>query len=208
MPLQYLYRNFTTKENNMADFISEFMKTLGPQVTKQMSSKMNIDSNTAEKLIPQIAPLILGGLKKQKDEHGGEARIDHILNKYGKADALDDIAGIFSKGVKQKNPDPDLGGLLGGNGLQAVTALSKQFNLKGDQIAQLIPMLSPLILGSLTKKRDTGGAGSSGVAALLDSDGDGSILDDVAGFLIKGQGGKKGSGLLGNLVGGLLRRKR
>ena len=124
------------------------------------------------------------------------------------SDALDDIAGIFSKGVKQKNPDPDLGGLLGGNGLQAVSALSKQFNLKGDQIAQLIPMLSPLILGSLTKKRDAGGAGSSGVAALLDSDGDGSILDDVAGFLMKGQGGKKGSGLLGSLVGGLLRRKR
>jgi len=193
----------------MANILEEFMKTLGPQVTKEMTSKMKIDPSIAQKLIPQIAPLILGGLKKQKDEHGGEARVDHILNKYGKADALDDIAGIFSRGVKEKNPDPDLGGLLGGSGLQAVSALSKQFNLKGDQIKQLIPMLAPLLLGSLTKKRDAGGAGSSGIAALLDQDGDGSILDDVAGFLMKGTGSsKKGGRLLGSLVGGLLKRRR
>ena len=193
----------------MANFIDEFMKTLGPTVTKELSSKMKIDPSIAQKLIPQIAPLILGGLKKQKDEQGGEARVDHILNKYGKASALDNIAGLFSKGVKEKNPDPDLGGLLGGSGLQAVSMLSKQFNLKGDQIKQLIPMLAPLILGSLTKKRDAGGAGSSGIASLLDSDGDGSILDDVAGFLMKGQGSsKKGGGLLGGLVSGLLKRRR
>lgn len=193
----------------MANFIDEFMKTLGPTVTKELSSKMKIDPSTAQKLIPQIAPLILGGLKKQKDEQGGEARVDHILNKYGKADVLDDIAGLFSKGAKEKNPDPDLGGLLGGSGLQAVSALSKQFNLKGDQIKQLIPMLAPLVLGSLTKKRDADGAGSSGIASLLDSDGDGSILDDVAGFLMKGQGSsQKSSGLLGGLLGGLLKKRR
>ena len=193
----------------MADFISEFMKTLGPTVTKELASKMKIDPSTAQKLIPQIAPLILGGLKKQKDEQGGEARVDHILNKYGKADVLDDIAGLIGRGAKEKNPDPDLGGLLGGSGLQAVSMLSKQFNLKGDQIKQLIPMLAPLILGSLTKKRDAGGAGSSGIASLLDSDGDGSILDDVAGFLMKGSGSSRGgSGLLGGLLSGLLKKRR
>ncbi len=193
----------------MANFIDEFMKTLGPTVTKELSSKMKIDQNTAQKLIPQIAPLILGGLKKQKDEFGGADRIDHILNKYGSASALEDIAGIFSKGVKEKNPDPALGGLLGDSGLQAVSLLTKQFNLKGDQAKQLIPMLAPILLGALTKKRDADGAGSSGIAALLDQDGDGSILDDVAGFLMKGAGSSKGgSGLLGGLLGGLLKKRR
>ncbi len=193
----------------MANFIDEFMKTLGPTVAKELSSKMKIDQKTAQKLIPQIAPLILGGLKKQKDEFGGADRVDHILNKYGSASALDNIAGIFSKGVKEKNPDPALGGLLGDSGLQAVSLLTKQFNLKGDQVKQLIPMLAPIILGSLSKKRDADGAGSSGIAALLDQDGDGSILDDVAGFLMKGAGSSKGSGgLLGGLIGGLLKKRR
>lgn len=193
----------------MANFIDEFMKTLGPQVTKELSSKMNIDQNIAKKLLPQIAPLILGGLKRQKDNFGGAERVDHILNKYGSASALENIAGIFTKGVKEKNPDPALGGLLGNSGLQAVSLLTKKFNLKGDQAKQLIPMLAPIILGALTKKRDADGVGSSGIAALLDQDGDGSILDDVAGFLMKGSGSSRGdSGLLGGLISGLLRKRR
>ena len=192
----------------MANFIDEFMKTLGPQVTKELSSKMNIDQNIAKKLLPQIAPLILGGLKKQKDEQGGAERVDHILNKYGSASALDNIADIFTKGTKEKNPDPALGGLLGNSGLQAVSLLTKQFNLKGDQAKQLIPMLAPIILGSLTNKRDAEGAGSSGIAKLLDQDGDGSILDDVAGFLMKGNSSSSKGGLLGGLVSGLLRKRR
>lgn len=68
----------------MSDFISEFMKMMGPEVSKQLSSNLNIDSKTAQQIIPQVAPLILSGLKRQKDEHGGEARVDHILNKYGR----------------------------------------------------------------------------------------------------------------------------
>jgi hypothetical protein len=68
---------------------------------------------------------------------------------------------------------------------------------------KIIPMIAPLVLGALTRKRDSGGAGLAGIANLLDSDGDGNILDDVAGFLTQGQGGN----LLGGLLGGLLKKK-
>ena len=190
-------------------FIDEMMKSVGGEVTKEIASKMNIDKGIAEKLLPQIAPLILGGLKRQKDEQGGAERVDHILNKYGSSSVLDNISGLFSQKAKEKNPDPQLGGLLGKSGLDAVSLISKQFNLKGDQVSKLIPMLAPIVLGSLTKKRDAEGAGSSGIASLLDQDGDGSILDDVAGFLMKGSGSSKGgSGLLGGLLSGLLKKRR
>lgn len=73
-------------------------------------------------------------------------------------------------------------------------------------------MLAPVILGFLTKKRDQEGMGSSGISALLDQDGDGSVLDDVAGFLMQGLGGgstqKQSGGLLGSLLGGLLGGKK
>ena len=51
----------------MAGFIDEFLESYGPEVTKQMSSNFNVDQATVQKLIPQLAPLILAGLKKQKD---------------------------------------------------------------------------------------------------------------------------------------------
>ncbi len=56
----------------MANFIDEFMKNYGREVTRQMSSNLNVDQGTVAKLIPQLAPLILGGLKRQKDDQGGD----------------------------------------------------------------------------------------------------------------------------------------
>jgi hypothetical protein len=193
----------------MAGFIDEFLKSYGPEVTKQMSSNFNVDQGTVQKLIPQLAPLIIAGLKKQKDTRGGDERVDHILNKYGDSSVLDNIKDLISSKAQAQDVDPNLGGLLGdAGGLQAAQALAKNMNIDASTIMKMIPALSPLILGALTKKRDTTGKGISGVGALLDADGDGSILDDVAGFLMKGGGTRtQNKNILGSLLGGLTRRR-
>lgn len=194
----------------MANFIDEFMKTYGPAVTTQMSSNLNVDQGIVQKLIPQLAPLILGGLKRQKDDRGGDARVDHILNKYGDSSVLNNIKDLISNKVNDNTVDPNLGGLLGDQGgTMAAQALSKKLNIDPSVIMKMIPALAPLILGALTKKRDTSNAGIGGIGSLLDADGDGSIIDDVAGFLLKGGGSTsttRGKGILGSLLGGILRR--
>lgn len=195
----------------MGNLLDDFMGSMGSQVTSQLSSQLGIDKSTAGAIIPQVLPMILGGLKKQKDNFGGEQRVDHILNKYGSSSVLDDIGGLFSQKAQDSNPDPALGGLLGDAGIQASNLFGKQFNLDGNTASKIIPMLAPVILGFLTQKKDSG-AGSSGIASLLDADGDGSVLDDVAGFLMSGLGGSssssKSGGLLGGLLGSLLGGKR
>lgn len=194
----------------MAGFIDEFMGSLGPQVAKGLASNLGIDKNVATQIIPHVIPMILGGLKKQKDEFGGEARVDHILNKYGSADVLSNLGGLFKAKAKDTSVDPRLGGLLGNSGVQATEMIANQFKLDSNVASKIIPMLAPVVLGALTKKRDTGGAGSAGIASLLDKDGDGSILDDVAGYLMKGLlggGGQQGGGVLGSLLGGLFGKK-
>lgn len=194
----------------MPGFIDEFLKSYGPEVTKQMSSNFNVDQGTVQKLIPQLAPLILAGLKKQKDTRGGDERVDHILNKYGDSSVLNNIKDLISNKAQAQDVDPNLGGLLGdAGGLQAAQALARKMNIDSSTIMKMIPALAPLVLGALTKKRDTSGKGISGVGALLDADGDGSILDDVAGFLLKGGSSSqpRGGGLLGSILGGITRRR-
>jgi hypothetical protein len=195
----------------MAGFIDEFMKNYGPEVTNQLSANLNVDKGTVQKLIPKLAPLIISGLKKQKDTQGGDARVDHILNKYGDSAVLGNIRDVIASKIGSPSVDPNLGGLLGANGgIQAAQALAKNFNIDASTIMKMIPALSPIILGALSKKRDTGGAGISGIGSLLDADGDGSILDDVAGFVLKGgagQTGTRGKGIIGGLLGGLLGKK-
>ncbi|MEN8222725.1 MAG: DUF937 domain-containing protein [Acidobacteriota bacterium] len=198
----------------MGNFIDDFMGTYGSKVSKDLSKTLGVKKGLLKQIIPQIAPLILGGLKKQKDNNGGNARVDHILNKYGSSDVLNDLSGLFRSKAQDSNPDPGLGGLLGNSGLQASNTLAKKFNIDSGTITKLIPMLAPVILGALTKKRDTG-AGAGGIGALLDQDGDGSVLDDVAGFLLQGGLGggsrRKGGGLggaIGGILGGLLGGKK
>jgi hypothetical protein len=195
----------------MASLIDEFMQSLGPEVSGQLSANLGIERKAVEQMLPQIAPMILGGLKRQKDNFGGQERVDHILDKYGSADVLDNIGDFFSVQVQNQNADPRLGGLLGDSGLQATNALSKQFNIDGSTAMKIIPMLAPIILGFLSKTRDQGNAGSAGIASILDRDGDGSILDDVAEMFLQGSTGRTrsgGGGLLGGLLGSLLGRRR
>lgn len=193
----------------MPGFVEEFMGTLGPEVSKQLSKNLGIKQHVASQIIPQVVPMILGGLRRQKDERGGEARVDQILNKYGKADVLDDIGELFSTKAQDETTDPRLGGLLGESGIEATNMIANKFKLDSGIAMKLIPMLAPVVLGALTQKRDAQGAGSSGIAALLDQDGDGSILDDVAGFLMQGLlGGQRGGNVLGSLLGGLFGKKQ
>ena len=79
----------------MPNLIEDFIGSLGPEVSQKLSQKTNLDEGTIQNLLPVIMPMILGGLKKQKDEHGGEARVDHILNKYGSSAVLDNMDGLF-----------------------------------------------------------------------------------------------------------------
>lgn len=191
----------------MPNFIEDFMSSMGPEVAKKLGSSLNVDQGTLQKIIPLVAPMILGGLKNQKDNFGGEQRVDHILNKYGSADVLQNLDQLFSNKMNDPKTDPKLGGLLGDAGTQAANLISKNFNLDSGTAMKLIPMLAPVILGFLSNKRDAQGAGSSGIAALLDQNGDGSILDDVAGFLWNQATGQKSGNLLTNLLGGLFEKK-
>ena len=155
--------------------------------------------------------MILGGLKRQMETRGGPDRLDHILNKYGSADVLGRIEEEMSVRANQASPDPQLGGLLGESGIQASQMIGQRFGLDPQKAMSLIPMLAPLILGALSRKRDQSGAGLDGIAALIDRDGDGSILDDIAGFLSQGLGGGSSEGrggLLGSLLGGLFGKRR
>ena len=190
----------------MPNLVEEFISSLGPDVTKKMSSATNIDQGTLQQLLPAITPMILGGLKKQKDERGGQDRVDHILNKYGNPSALDNMDDLFKQKLNDNSTEPNLGGLLGNAGTEATNMLTNNFKIDSNIASKLIPMLAPIVLGFLTKKRDSG-TGSSGLAGLLDQDGDGSVLDDVAGLFLGGLGGSSNKGnpltdLLGGLLGG------
>jgi hypothetical protein len=197
----------------MSNFMEEFLKMYGGDVTKELSSNLGIKKDIAAQMIPIIAPMILSGLKRQMDQHGGSDtqaranRVNHILDKYGNPSVLEDISGELQSRAQNKEPDPRLGGLLGDSGVMAANTLSKQLNIDPSVIMKAITMLAPVILGALSSKRDTD-LGNNGIASLIDQNGDNTLLDNVAGFLIQGLAGKgSGQGLFENLLQGMMQPK-
>ncbi len=78
--------------------------------------------------------------------------------------------------------------------------LSQQIGADRDSTATAVSGALPMLLGALDRNANQAG-GASGLAAALDRDHDGSVLDDVAGFL-GGGSSSAGQGILGHLFGG------
>lgn len=93
-----------------------------------------------------------------------------------------------------------LEGLMGQLGGGALDGLSKQLGADRNQTQAGISAALPLLMGALARNAK-GGDGADKLGAALDRDHDGSILEDVAGFMGKGDT-SPGAGILKHVLGG------
>jgi hypothetical protein len=137
---------------------------------------------------------------------------------------LDNLGGLFDGGVDE-SVKQEGAGILGhilGNKQQGVEqVIGQKSGLDAGSVANILKVAAPLLMGVLGKEsRQNNVTDSSGLGGLLggmlggnetaneqnflekilDADGDGSVVDDVAGMLL---GGDKKSGGIGSLLGGL-----
>ena len=90
-----------------------------------------------------------------------------------------------------------LGQQLGG---QSIRNLSSQVGAPPQQTASAVSAALPMLLAGLGRQASQAG-GADRLMSMLDRDGDGSILDDVAGFFAAGGRGPVGAGPLGEIFG-------
>ena len=124
----------------MASLIEQLVQTHGSEVASQLSGKLGIPEDKAAGLLPALAPMILGGLQRQAQEHGGADRVDHILDKHADESVLDNLGDFFSRKADEpaEQADPGLGGLLGGAGGQASQMIGNQLGLSQDQADRIV----------------------------------------------------------------------
>lgn len=77
--------------------------------------------------------------------------------------------------------------------------LSQQLGADRQQTEKAIGAALPTLIGAMSRKADSQG---DSLLALLDRDGDGSALDDLAGFMGQGRHQTRGNELLDGLLGG------
>ena len=147
-------------------------------------------------------------------ELGASGRVGCALDRDHDGSVLDDVGGFLGGGgAASANGAGILKHVLGGKQSTMESALGQVSGLDAGSAGQVLQMLAPLVMGALGKAKQQNNLDADGLASmlgaessalqkrspggadmlmkLLDQDGDGGVMDDLA---------KMGSGLLGGLL--------
>ena len=211
----------------MSGLLDLLSSPMGKQLVSGIAGQTGQDESKTGDVLSMAMPLLLGAMKKNASSPEGAAGLMNALSSKHDGSILDDLGGLFGGGVDQNVMD-DGAGILGhvfGNKQNNIqNALSQRSGVDSGSIGDILKIAAPLIMGFLGKQQrqsnvsDASGLSSmlggmlggqprqnqSLIESLIDQDGDGSVLDDVAEMVMNSGGKKKGG--LGGLLGGLFKR--
>lgn len=182
----------------------------GPRLT-QMSQQLGISEDQTREALPAALAALTGQMAQNASQPQGAQQLANALSKDHDGSLLDSLDGFLGGGGG--NAGASILGHVFGNRQQKVQGnLGKATGLDPQTMARLLAMLAPIVLAYLGRRQrqqqlDPGGLAGvlgqerqqveqhpqarRGLGALLDLDGDGEVMDDLA-----------------NLAGGLFGNRR
>ena len=199
---------------------------IGKQLISGVAGQTGQAENKTSDVLSMAMPLLMGAMKKNAATPEGAQGLMNALSSKHDGSILNNLSGLFGGGVDQSVMDDGagiLGHVFGSKQGQVENALSSKSGIDAGSIGQILKVAAPILLGYLgqqSKQQNVSSAdgligllgglmgGNSAadkqqslIESFLDSDGDGSVIDDLAGMVLSG-GSQKKSGL-GGLLGGL-----
>jgi hypothetical protein len=199
----------------------------GKQLIEGAAGQLGLDKGKAGTAIQAAMPLILGAMKNNtQSQENGSGLLNAVLSDRHNGNILDNLGNILGGSEIDKDVLQDgegiLGHVFGGRQENVAAAVSKSSGVEQGSAFDLLKVAAPVLMGVLGKQSREAGVSSANdlegllggllggqseksqgmINQLLDADGDGSVIDDVA-EMLTGSGNKKDGGLLGNLLGGL-----
>ena len=174
----------------------------------QIGAQIGANPAETQQAIAASLPALLAGLQQQAATGG--TGLQQAVEQDHDGSILDDIAGYLN-GTANLDPRTTNGGgildhVLGDQQPAVQQALSSRTGLSSSTIAQLLPILAPIVMGMLGRQARSGSSSGSG-GGLGD-------LGSVLGGLLGGSGGAlgglgsgtgaSGSGGLGDILGSIL----
>ncbi|MFK2820226.1 DUF937 domain-containing protein [Flavobacteriaceae sp. LMIT009] len=212
----------------MAGILDLLDSDLGKTIINGVSNQTGQNESKTGSVLTMALPVLMQAMKRNASSSQGAEGLLGALNSKHDGSILDDLGGLFAGGVDAGVMD-DGGKILGhvlGNKQQNVTnALSSKSGVDAGSVVEILKVAAPILMGFLGKqqrqKQVSNQSGLEGLLggmlsgnspnqeqsfleSMLDADGDGSVIDDVAGMVLGGN--KKKSGL-GGLLGGLFGKK-
>lgn len=175
-----------------------------PDILKQLGKSINASPKQVESAAKIGLPAMVEQISRNASTKEGRDSLAKALDQH-KDDDISDIVG-FLKGVDTKDGSKILQHVFSGKNDKVQNSIAKQSGLDSSQASGLMSMLAPMVLGAMGNQKKSQNLDANGVAnltsqltksmgkntdlmgmatKLLDSDGDGDIMDDVGGLLGK-----------------------
>ena len=185
----------------------------GPNLS-QLSQHIGADEATTQQAIQAALPMLIGGLARNASSPGGAAALSNALSNHADGSALAGLGGLLGGGGAGAGI---LGHIFGNKRSTVEEGVGQATGLGQPQIGKLLMVLAPIVMAALARRqqaqpgqapagdlpdvlqkeaqeaqqRAPGGLG--GLIGMLDRDGDGNPLNDLA----RMAGNKGLGGLLG-----------
>ncbi|TNJ44559.1 DUF937 domain-containing protein [Tamlana fucoidanivorans] len=211
----------------MSGILDLLNSDLGKTIISGVSNQTNQPQNKTQDVLIMALPVLMTAMKKNATSQQGAEGLLNALNNKHDGSILDNLGGLFNGGVDSSVIDDGskiLGHVLGQKQSRVENTLGAKVGMDADTVAQILKIAAPILMGLLGKQTRQQNVNSSGgienliggllsnnsasqeqsfLESILDADGDGSVIDDVAGMVL-GSDKKKGglSGMLGGLFGG------
>lgn len=149
----------------------------GSQAAEQISSNVGAEPSMVNSAIQMALPALINGLANNAATPDGAESLNTALEKdHRGGGVLDNLGGlsdmIFGGGqAAAPPPQADAGGILGhilGNSQGAVAQeVSQKTGLGMGQVAQILMMLAPIVMGYLGRRKQQENVGADGLGGLL-----------------------------------------
>ncbi len=161
--------------SGLLDLISE---TISPDHVQAMAQQIGATPDQTEQAIGLALPTLLGALAKHTDDEQNAHQLHQALQTgQGSQPALapfgsiDGLGGLLGGGAGSGSGQGGLGGLLGtilgGRQGRIEQGIGKASGLSASQIASLLAMLAPLVIGALGRRQKEQNAGPKDLTDML-----------------------------------------
>jgi len=173
------------------NLLSSVQQHLGPDTIQQISEAIGADPSATNSAISMALPALIGGLSHNASQPQGAAALDQALDAHD-GSILGNLGGILGGGGGGGIGGAILGHIFGSKRPDVETGVSRASGLNAGQVAQLLMMLAPIVMGALGRMKRQGGVDASNLPHVLQQSSGGFDLNNIL---------NAGESVLGNLFG-------
>lgn len=196
----------------MANLMEMLQSQLSEGVLDQLTQKIGANNKEQTQAAASgILSTLTAALAKNAATPEGASALAGALDRDHDGSILDDVMGMLTGASNNNTPTQSaalngagiLKHVLGGKQSNVIDMISKMSGLNSGQSGSLMEMLAPMVLGTLGKQKKQANLDQSGLSDILsksvksdasnnaqmslitrflDQDGDGSVMDDIAGM--------------------------